>query len=596
LLGATAYHAGEAPDRAAAHRALAATAPDDRRRAWHLAAAATDADARTAQALVAVAHAARALGGHAEAGEAFARAAELTADAQAGDGLRLEAAQDLAVAGDAERALALVDAAAGEDDDGQRRAQVAGLRGHLRLSRGDPAGAHRVLEAEAARQLEGGDPVAAARLLLDSVVALSMTGDRLLMDRAVARLQDAAARTGGPIALLAQLTVAQHRVAGGDEAEGRACLDAALPGLESLDPVAFAEPLALTAQCLLWLWDTERAIAIIEPLVDQLQAASALGRLAYPLCVRAHAALAGGQLAAAHADADAAVRLAHETGQDTMLSYILPIRGRAAALLGDLDAAREDVARALVLCDRGGAHAHAAYAHAVLGAVELAAGRPETAVAPLERAAALGEVAGLYNPALTAGAGDLVEALAQAGRVEQALERAEPLRGAQGAWAAAVAARCALWSDAEGDAALVAVARDAAERLGAPLEVARTELAIAARAARARRFGAARGPLLAARDAFARLGARAWRERADDLLAAIGESGSVQTLAELTEDERRLAVLASRGLTTDELAGMLHVGPKTVERRLGAVFRKLGVASRPALARLVTDARREGVP
>jgi DNA-binding NarL/FixJ family response regulator len=103
--------------------------------------------------------------------------------------------------------------------------------------------------------------------------------------------------------------------------------------------------------------------------------------------------------------------------------------------------------------------------------------------------------------------------------------------------------------------------------------------------------------LLAAREAFARFGARAWRERADDLLSATGESGSVQTLAELTEDERRLAVLASRGLTTDELAGVLHVGPKTVERRLGAVFRKLGVASRPALARLVTDERRSaGVP
>jgi DNA-binding NarL/FixJ family response regulator len=98
--------------------------------------------------------------------------------------------------------------------------------------------------------------------------------------------------------------------------------------------------------------------------------------------------------------------------------------------------------------------------------------------------------------------------------------------------------------------------------------------------------------LQAARDAFAGLGATAWSERASARLAAIGESDGVRSLADLSEEEQRLAMLVSRGLTTDELAAVLHVGPKTVERRLGALFRALGVTSRPALARLVTDARR----
>jgi len=594
LLSATAYHAIGRPQRAAAHRALAATAPDARRRAWHLAAAAEGADAQAAQALVQAARAARAVGGHAEAGEAAARAAQLTVDAAARVTLLLEAAQDLTVAGDADRALALVDEAdtdGGEDD--ARRAVIAGLRGHLRLRRGDPAGAQRVLEAEAVRQLDDGDPEAAARLLLDSVVALTMTGDRRLLDRTVQRLEEAGARVGGPVALLAELTAVQHLVARGDASTGRPRLDAVRPRLASLDRVAFAETLALTAQCLLWLSDAAGAMQIAQPLVGALEQASALGRLPYPLTVRAQAALAAGRIDDARADADAAVRLARETGQETMLSFILPIRARVAAITGDLDIARSDVAEALVLCDRGAAHAHAAYAHAAQGAVELAAGHPDAAVAPLERSEALADVAGLRNPVLTGAAADLVEALADSGRPEDARAPAQRLAAADGAWARAAAARAAVWVDTDADPdAQAAHARAAADRLGAPLERARTEFAIGARAVRARRYGGARGALHAARDAFAGLGADAWAARAADRLAAIGESDRVQALTDLSDDEQRLAVLVSRGLTTEELAGVLHVGPKTVERRLGAVFRKLGVSSRPALARLVTDARR----
>jgi ATP/maltotriose-dependent transcriptional regulator MalT len=411
----------------------------------------------------------------------------------------------------------------------------------------------------------------------------------------VERLEEAGARAGGPIELLAQLTAAQHLVAGGDVAAGRERLDAVLPQLTALDPVAFAEPLALTAQCLLWLWDVPGAIRIAEPLVERLEQASALGRLPYPLAVRAQAALSSGRLGAARADADAAVRLARETGQETMLSFILPIRARVAALTGEAAAAREDVAEALVFCDRGGAHAHAAYAHAALGAIELAAGDPEAAVAPLERAEALAAVAGLHNPALTASAINLVEALADAGRGDEARRPAERLWNADGAWARAAAARAAVWiGEDRGADGLAAAARDTAWRLGAPLEQARAELAIGARAARARRYGAARASLLTARDAFAELGASAWTARAAERLTAIGETDGVRSLADLSDEEQRLAMLVSRGLTTDELAGVLHVGPKTVERRLGALFRALGVSSRPALARLVTDARRSG--
>lgn len=52
---------------------------------------------------------------------------------------------------------------------------------------------------------------------------------------------------------------------------------------------------------------------------------------------------------------------------------------------------------------------------------------------------------------------------------------------------------------------------------------------------------------------------------------------------ELSEQERRVAVLAAEGLTTAEIAARLFVSPKTVESHLGRVYAKLGVTSKRAL-------------
>ena len=54
--------------------------------------------------------------------------------------------------------------------------------------------------------------------------------------------------------------------------------------------------------------------------------------------------------------------------------------------------------------------------------------------------------------------------------------------------------------------------------------------------------------------------------------------------AKLSETERRVAELAGRGRTNQEIADALHLSPKTVEWNLTKVYRKLRVRSRTELA------------
>ncbi len=54
----------------------------------------------------------------------------------------------------------------------------------------------------------------------------------------------------------------------------------------------------------------------------------------------------------------------------------------------------------------------------------------------------------------------------------------------------------------------------------------------------------------------------------------------------LTPSERRVVGLAQRGLTNSEIAGSLHISPRTVENHLTRAYSKLGVRSRTERARL----------
>jgi DNA-binding CsgD family transcriptional regulator len=118
-----------------------------------------------------------------------------------------------------------------------------------------------------------------------------------------------------------------------------------------------------------------------------------------------------------------------------------------------------------------------------------------------------------------------------------------------------------------------------------PFELARVQLAHGERLRRLRRTRDARSQLAAARDGFARLGARPWARRAATELGATGATRQRVNGggASLTLQEREVARLAATGLTNREIAARLYVAPRTVSAHLYRIFPKLGITSRAAL-------------
>lgn len=57
----------------------------------------------------------------------------------------------------------------------------------------------------------------------------------------------------------------------------------------------------------------------------------------------------------------------------------------------------------------------------------------------------------------------------------------------------------------------------------------------------------------------------------------------------LSAREREVAALTADGSSNREIAAALFLSHKTVEKHLGAAFRKLGISSRAALGRRLAD-------
>src|SRR5690606_28098429 len=57
----------------------------------------------------------------------------------------------------------------------------------------------------------------------------------------------------------------------------------------------------------------------------------------------------------------------------------------------------------------------------------------------------------------------------------------------------------------------------------------------------------------------------------------------------LTPAERRIVGFVAQGLSNAQIAQKLYISPRTVETHLSRCYAKLGVASRVALAMLVTN-------
>jgi DNA-binding NarL/FixJ family response regulator len=66
----------------------------------------------------------------------------------------------------------------------------------------------------------------------------------------------------------------------------------------------------------------------------------------------------------------------------------------------------------------------------------------------------------------------------------------------------------------------------------------------------------------------------------------LGERNHVEGLS---EREREVLVLISTGATNREIAAVMHVGPETVKKHAGALYRKLGVRNRTEAAQRAAE-------
>jgi ATP/maltotriose-dependent transcriptional regulator MalT len=293
-----------------------------------------------------------------------------------------------------------------------------------------------------------------------------------------------------------------------------------------------------------------------------------------------------------YAAAEEGYRLSLDIGHDR--GWHLMNMAMAEAVWGREEDASRHAQEALTVGQCAASNTLVASAEHALGFLDLSMGRTGQAA---ERLLALTAPArpGLTPAIAPMAMPDAVETATRAGRQQEAGQRLEIIRG----WVAAAPTQTRRALLARSEALLGE--RDPDEAFGEaimrapalpPLQRARTELLYGEWLRRQRRRTDARGHLRAALEAFRRLGAVPWAERAEAELRATGETArkrDASAAGQLTPQELQIAGLVTTGLTNREIAAQLYLSPRTVEYHLYKVFTKLGIASR-------TDLMRGGLP
>ena len=288
------------------------------------------------------------------------------------------------------------------------------------------------------------------------------------------------------------------------------------------------------------------------------------------------------------------IDLVDERMLPSVLADVLP-------LLGEIDAARgREVAREW--CQRARALGHEVDRPEVIvlaerreGLLELGLGHLDSAERRFRAAIKEADENGVVHPFFRASP-DLVEVLLRQGRREEAAQEAEgfiTLVGSGGAappLARALRLRGMLSEEDFDSYFQQSLAID--DSIGLAFHGARTRLIYGERLRRERRRSDAREVLQVALDTFAALDAAPWIERTSLELAATGGSTSVKfgpAIAELlSPQEMQVATLVADGRRNKEIAEQLFLSERTVESHLSRAFRKLGVANRTQLSRLVS--------
>jgi DNA-binding CsgD family transcriptional regulator len=228
------------------------------------------------------------------------------------------------------------------------------------------------------------------------------------------------------------------------------------------------------------------------------------------------------------------------------------------------------------------------------GQAALLAHDPEAAAASLTEVWSHTEREGVEELGEFPVAADLVEALVEVHRLDEAravVNRVRALAHAQRhPWGLATSIRgealVALASGADVGSAVDRTREAAAQyaALGLRFDDARALRAAGRLARRLRKWGAARELLGEAEASLTAIGSFGWATDIRTDIARLGGRRSGPAGA-LTEAERQVAELAAEGRSNKEIAAALVVGVSTVETHLRHVFAKLDVRSRAQLAR-----------
>jgi DNA-binding CsgD family transcriptional regulator len=595
------YADASAERRREAHRALAAALPDRDvdRRAWHLAAAAVGADDAASTALEQAAARGRDRSAYATAAAAFERAGRLAANGERRARLLREAAEARWLAGHADRALALLDEARATTRNASELVAIDQLAGHIATRRGPVMRGHEILTAAAERA----DPERAAAMLSEAAHACFDAGNPaemlLVAERAVAALPE---RPAPRVRFMASIAVGMARIIGGDAAAGAEAIREAIVLIERSpelhDDLSLLPWLALGP---IFLRESDAGRSLLERALSAARERSAIGALPLVLNLIARDQATTDRLAIAEATYREAIELARETDQRTDLMFGLAGIAWLQARRGREGECRADAAEALRLCDELGTRLYELWVAAALGELELGLGNTAQAVERFEHQHQLMREFAITDVDLSPAA-DLVDAHLRLGNREQAARIAAELTTAATAkgqpWSLARARRCqGLIAD---DAEFASCFEQAlAHHAQTPdtFETARTRLAYGERLRRARNRVLAREQLRAAADAFERIDARPWTERARAELAATGETlrrRDPSTIDELTPQELQIALLLAHGKTTRETAAALFLSPKTIEYHLRHVYLKLDIHSRAQLTETLAAHARQG--
>jgi DNA-binding CsgD family transcriptional regulator len=587
LVRAAVYHRVPFAERAAAHLLVAETvrdAPD--RYAWHLAAATLEPDERVASLLEESASHARRRGGLAAAARALERAAELS-PAHADQARRLLAAAALArIAGQAGWGMGLASQVLGiaADPDDRIRAQLyIGWALIWSSPHGDAPATLLRVAAEASVRL----PALAWHAVTLAATAAYHTGNPEHC-RAVLRAMDELPEP--PVDWSEGLADAWRtwiRAATGPFSH-RGELIALLRRLTGITSVSELAPLA-------WLLDeTELAVTFMREYLSQLRTPGARDSSGPMLSALHWACIESGRWD----EALAAAREAVDAGADkldTVAASSDLAMATVAAMRGDHDQVRPLLDRVFSTVDAAQYRAVAARARHAAGLSALAEGDYQAAYAQLSQ---LFDTDGtpLHHHVSYLGIADFAAAAARAERqaeartvVDRALARVDPAPGPRLEQLAA-RARGLLAEPASAEAHFSGGLSGHAGDTW-PFERAQLRLDYGEWLRRQRRINDAKPVLLAAMETFRRLGAAPWTRRAETELRACGvivDGAPVSgVLSALTAQQREIVILASRGLSNDEIAERLFLSPHTVATHLSLSYPKLGIAGRHQLRDLL---------